>query len=311
MDELITVITLTYYSTHIYETIDSVLSQTYSNIQYIISDDGSEGFDKSAIEKYISKNKKANIVSYTVLAGEVNVGTVKNMNRAIDISEGKYIVPLSGDDIFYDSTTLYKWANEFKKTNAEIITAKREVYDEGMTKLVEICPKKQQINNIVNLSPRELFEKLTVSNFIFGASTARTRESFLKYGKYDETYRLIEDYPMILKLLRNNVKIHFMDCAVIKYRLGGISSTHKINRDYFKEQDLIFEKEVMPYCLKPEYSRKLYEKWKHEIISSHNYRYNMDMNRDNKLIQLFYSVIYIISNPKKRIENMLLRLQNN
>lgn len=56
---LVSVVTLTYKNfDYIYKTIDSVISQNYNNIEYIIADDGSENFPYEDINNYINNKKK-------------------------------------------------------------------------------------------------------------------------------------------------------------------------------------------------------------------------------------------------------------
>ena len=61
-DELISISILTYRNyRYLYEALESVFSQDYSNIELIVSDDGSDNFPEDEIRTYIQKNKKNNI----------------------------------------------------------------------------------------------------------------------------------------------------------------------------------------------------------------------------------------------------------
>ena len=97
---MISVIILCYNNFEYYkECIDSILCQTYDNIEIIISDDGSLNFPESEIYNYIYSNMSKNIKKITVNINEHNLGIVKNYNKAIKLSEGDYIFYLAIDDV--------------------------------------------------------------------------------------------------------------------------------------------------------------------------------------------------------------------
>lgn len=100
-DELISISILTYRNyRYLYEALESVFSQDYSNIELIVSDDGSDNFPEDEIRTYIQKNKKNNIKNVIVNHEKVNQGTVKHINKVIDLANGDYFAALAGDDVF-------------------------------------------------------------------------------------------------------------------------------------------------------------------------------------------------------------------
>lgn len=247
--DLITVLTLNYNNPFLYESIDSVLSQTYSNIQYIIFDDHSQkiDFNVDRVKKYIQENNKGNIKEIIVSQNEKNLGTIKNLNRAHKLAKGKYIFNLAGDDAFYDSKVLEEWVSYFKKTQAEIVTACQALYDEKLENEISILPKKKDIEILQTENQQMIWDHLCRRNFIMGCSTARTKECMDNGGGYDESYRYVEDYPWNLKMIRKGYKILFWNRCVIKYRWGGISSPSRMNGDYLKDSVKILKKEILPY----------------------------------------------------------------
>ena len=88
--ELVTVLTLNYNNPFLYESIDSVLNQTYSDIQYIIFDDCSQKvhFNAEKVKEYIETHNKGNIKEIVIKQNEKNVGIIKNLNRALKYVKG-------------------------------------------------------------------------------------------------------------------------------------------------------------------------------------------------------------------------------
>lgn len=121
-DELISISILTYRNyRYLYEALESVFSQDYSNIELIVSDDGSDNFPEDEIRTYIQKNKKNNIKNVIVNHEKVNQGTVKHINKVIDLANGDYFAALAGDDVFYDEKTISTYMDNFKKNPQYLI----------------------------------------------------------------------------------------------------------------------------------------------------------------------------------------------
>jgi glycosyltransferase involved in cell wall biosynthesis len=265
-----------------------VLHQTYQNIQYIVIDDGSLVFDEESIKAFISKNKSSNIFEVIVLKKEKNEGTVKALNLGISKAKGEIIFNLAGDDCFADNDVLSDWVKEFDRTGADIITAKRAVYDSELENLISIEPNDNQIDIIKSKPPQELFEEMVGENIIFGCCTARTKKSFDIFGLYDENYKYIEDFSSNMQLLRNGQQIHFFDRVVVKYRSSGISSLSKINKTYFNESDTLFNKEILPYTINSKRAKKAYKMWKKKIaqmIKNKQFKIKLNKYKNNHVYE--------------------------
>jgi len=193
------------------------------------------------------------------------------LNIAFEQSTGKYIFNLADDDCFFDNNVLLDWVNEFIKTGALVMTAKRAVYSADLTTLSKIEPDSWIIDRLNNKQPKDLFEINRGQNYILGCVTAKKREIISQFP-YDPSYKIIEDYPVILKMLRHNTKIHYFDRIVIKYRVGGISDGDNINSKYLKESDRLFKNEVLPYTTNKFKARLEYYKWKKNIKKYQNYK---------------------------------------
>ena len=250
----------------IFQAIDSVLSQTYPQIQYIITDDHSEDFRFDDITSYIQKNNQGNIVDFKIVQTNENSGISNNLNYGLSFAEGKYLFNLAADDAFYDVDVLDEWVQKFESTNAQIITAERAVYDADlMTKLYE-APTDEEKAIIKSSTPSELFEAMAGYNIVFGCCTARTKSNYDLLGGYDKQYRNIEDYPANMKALRNGINILFWDRTVIKYRTGGISSSGGLCTQYLQESDSIFQNEILPYTANKANAKRRYKTWKYNAI---------------------------------------------
>jgi glycosyltransferase involved in cell wall biosynthesis len=92
---LVTVITVTYNSSlYVRDAIESVLAQTYRNIEYIISDDCSTDDTWKIISEYKDPRIRAS-------RNEFNLREYANRNKAIDMATGEYLMFIDGDDIIF------------------------------------------------------------------------------------------------------------------------------------------------------------------------------------------------------------------
>ena len=261
---LISVIIPSYNSPDLWGTLESLAVQDYPHIQPVLVDDGSESFDTAAAEAFFRDHNRGNLEQIIVLQNPENRGTVHTMNRALSHCRGTYIFNLAGDDCFADPQVLSDWVEAFRQTGARVMTAYRSVWDQKLEHCIGTEPTAAQVRSLREKSPKQLFEELAEANFIFGSVTARTAQSFRQYGAYDEAYRLIEDHPAILKLLRQGEPIVFFDRVAVKCRTGGTSSAENYNEVYAQDVDRILTHEVLPYTVHPAAMKRAYARWKRE-----------------------------------------------
>lgn len=266
-ERMVTVITLSYQSKYLYETIDSVLNQTYEQIQYIISDDGSESFQTEEIKEYISHNHKGNICDLVVLHHKENMGTVKNLNQALTFVKGDLILYLSADDLFYDEEVIQDWVDFFSGGKFQIATALRAIYDRKTGEAQAVLPSRKQIQLLLHGKKEDIFDELVKANFIFHCNIVYTKQFMEEHLPYDERYRLIEDHPMNLRWVRMGMVFGFLDRISILYSCDGASSPLNLNQTYLKDVKKIYKNEVFPFTNHPAKNRFYYFRWKMNHIN--------------------------------------------
>ncbi len=239
-----------------------MVEQTYPNIEYIIADDCSANITQKDIQLISDYVNKSHIKTYKFIKQKENLGTVKNLNSALRIATGDYVFLLSADDIFHNKNVLKDWVGVFQKTGANVITAYRELYDGDMKDVIGVTPNLRQAKRIKTFSPNQLYQDLCRVNYVFGCVTARTMKSLQKYGFFDERYRVLEDYPMNLYLLRMGEPLYFWDNIVVKSRNTGISNPKRFNDIYEKDSDLLYHLELSRYAEDKEKIKKSYSIWK-------------------------------------------------
>ena len=125
MDELISVIVPVYnVEKYISRCIESIMKQTYKNIEIILIDDGSTDNSGKICDEYSLKDDRINVIH------KKNGGLSDARNTGLDIAKGKYISLIDSDDFVskFFIETLY---NTCKNENCEIAICEYErVYEE-------------------------------------------------------------------------------------------------------------------------------------------------------------------------------------
>jgi glycosyltransferase involved in cell wall biosynthesis len=115
--DLISVIIPTYNRAHLIKrSIDSVLSQTYKNLELIIVDDGSTDNTKEVIDSINDER--------LVYIKQKNQGASAARNKGIDIAKGKYIAFNDSDDVWH-LDKLEKEITKLKENNADVVFCKQ------------------------------------------------------------------------------------------------------------------------------------------------------------------------------------------
>ena len=97
MKEMVSIITPLYNSEEfIKDTVDSVLSQTYTNWEMIIVDDASTDKSVAIIQELIDGDDRVKLLRLSK-----NVGAAQARNRALELCSGRFIAFLDSDDIWY------------------------------------------------------------------------------------------------------------------------------------------------------------------------------------------------------------------
>ena len=219
MSDRVSIVVLTYNDFSLLpRCLESVFAQDYQDIELIIQDDGSKNYDRESIEVLVGK-KKDNIRNVIINHNSVNVGTVKNYNNAVKTSTGDYIIPLSCDDVLFDSEVISNIVHCFQKTQCNVCTG----YVVGELSQT-VWPSKKEIQLLLPENRARLRKHIYASNFIFGAAIY-WRASYLKgLGGFDEEFILVEDYPMVLRLIEEKETIMFIPQKTVIHGENGVST---------------------------------------------------------------------------------------
>ncbi|MDE6713505.1 MAG: glycosyltransferase [Lachnospiraceae bacterium] len=215
-------------------TIESVMKQTYTDAEVILSDDGSQNYNVSILEQYAATlRKKYGQVRINI--NEKNVGTVKHLNRVLKMAEGKYLLSCSSGDIFAKEDTVEKIVKVFEQKGTLLLTTRR----------MDVMPEKKKMRPsvltgiLLMYAPGILLDyMIRKKNVLSGCCTFYQKKLFESYGYFDERYHLVEDYPYYVMLLQKKVKFGWSSMVSIHHRMGGVS-TGRVHPSIYKDIELM------------------------------------------------------------------------
>ena len=224
MNSLVSVVIATYNSSQfLTETLDSVSKQTWNNIELIITDDASSDNTTEVYNKWIINNGKRFIYS-EIITAQKNTGVSANVNRGLHASKGEWIVLLAGDDTLkakcIEDNMLFINTHPEVKVLFSRIDVYRDTFD-PVNHIKTIPDDPFNVDSIMapGRSADSQYKMLLISDRItFTPSVYFHRETLLSVGGFDERFKLLEDYPIWLKLTKKGIRLNFMDKVTVNYR---------------------------------------------------------------------------------------------
>ena len=205
----ISIITVTLNSeSTIRDTLNSVLSQSYKNIEHIVVDGGSIDGTKKILKKYPNKNKK--IYSYK------NSGIYSAINYGIKKSSGDYITILNSDDFYNSNTTIQNVVKEIKKNKDIKIFFGSIVYF-----------KNNEFYKILRFYSPYKFQRSQMLNGIMPPHPATfvKKEIYQENNLYNKNFKIASDFEFFLRIIYiKKIKFKIIKLLITRMRLGGISS---------------------------------------------------------------------------------------
>ena len=200
------IITITYNAASVIKpTLDSVISQTYTNYEYILVDGGSKD-DTVAIGK-ASGIKFAHIIS------ERDKGIYDAMNKGIALATGDYLCFLNAGDAFYTPETL--------QTIVNAISNEKELPDVLYGETAEVDDNRNFVRMRRLQAPKELDWRSFKNGMLVCHQAFYARREIVPM--YDLKYRLSADVDWCIKVMKRAKKMVNVNATVVNYLQNGIS----------------------------------------------------------------------------------------
>lgn len=223
MTPLISIIIPTCNRVHLIgETLDSILSQIYTNWECIIVDDGSMDDTENVVKEYINQDNR---FQFHQRPADSIKGANTCRNYGFELSKGEYIKWFDSDDIM-----------SFNLLEKQILSFNNDV-DVGVCKLAYYDFDKR-----ISIKENRIFSTYLIEDYITGKiafyiSGPLWKRSFLEKQAdlFDVHITNLDDWDFNLRMLYQEPSIVYVDELLIQYRIHGDSLSHEINKLNFNE----------------------------------------------------------------------------
>lgn len=204
----ITVVTPSFNTVDTIEsTLESVASQTYTNIEHLVMDGGSNDGTIDLLKAW--KNHSL------LLESAKDSGIYDALNKGINKATGDVIGFMHADDVFQDSEVLVKIARAFEDPSVDV------VYGDL------VYASNQDLNQVVRFwrAGNFVMRKLRFGWMPPHPTFYVRRSVYRNFGAFDLRYRISADYDCMLRILsRSEIKTTYIPEILVRMRLGGVSN---------------------------------------------------------------------------------------
>ena len=193
--------------------IDSVLRQSFKEIEVLIIDDCSTDGSRELLNIYA--REYPDIIR--AVFNTKNLGVSRNRHAGILASRGKYITTLDSDDLYADETKLereYFLIKQYENNDGRDIIAfsnVRMLFNDTSESLVGTCE---------NIREGDIFESMLLRKHFIPRDFLFKREMYFRVGGYNPSYKIYEDWNFKLKLAQR-YQFYYTGIVGIVYRRHG------------------------------------------------------------------------------------------
>lgn len=255
----ISIVTINYNNAEgLRRTLRSVAAQTYSNIEHIVIDGGSNDGSVDIIKEYVNQ-----CVTYDVLwVSEKDKGIYDAMNKGVKKATGDYVWILNSGDAVAAPNVIERMVAVLDADSQEPRVESREI-DLLMGNIVRVRGNKKEYAPFPKtVDDRRIDDRLTpqpidVSMLTFYSGTVPQdaafvkRELFEKYGYFDDKLKICADWKLYLNMIAlGGVRPWYVDIDVVLFDMTGISNA---NNELRLAERKAYLKEVLPTSVRKDY----------------------------------------------------------
>lgn len=199
---------------YIEEAIMSILSQTFTDFEFIIINDGSTDASQSIISSYAEKDSRIRVIE------QENIGLIRSLNKGLKHARSKYIARMDADDISLP-----------KRLEQQLMKMEEEKLDLCGCHYFSVDDQNQYLDATVVSCDTDLNRLALSYNVPFAHGSVMIRREFLEQHsfEYGQTkFKSAEDYALWIKCVESGANISNVDEFLFKYRdIAGTLSKQK------------------------------------------------------------------------------------
>lgn len=188
--------------------IESVLSQTYKEIEYIIIDGGSRDGTVDIIASYGNR--------ITKMISQPDEGLYHAMNKGVDLATGEIVGFINADDMINSDDCVTAIVEKFKQSNADAVYGDNIYVDQHNTSKIVRYWRAGEYN-------KNNFRKGWMPPHL---STYIKRKYYSEFGLFRKDMKIAGDYELMLRFFyKNKLRVIYINKIIARMRAGGISNS--------------------------------------------------------------------------------------
>jgi glycosyltransferase len=203
------------------DALDSVLSQTYKDIEFIVVDGASTDGTIEIVKSYGNK--------ITKFISEKDKGIYDGLNRGVSLATGDIVAFLHSDDIYASHIIIEEIDKVFESDSSLdgvygdlVYTPKNDI-----NKVLRYWKSKEYNNSLLKKGWMPAHPTLFLKKDVYD-----------KYGKFDLNFKIAADYDFMLRVLKSGIKVEYIPKIMYKMRVGGESNKSIKNIILKSKEDL-------------------------------------------------------------------------
>ncbi|MFH2106767.1 MAG: sugar nucleotide-binding protein [Candidatus Micrarchaeota archaeon] len=201
---------------YIRESVDSVLNQTYKNIELILIDNVSTDGTKEVIQEYEKKDRRVKAIYH-----KENMGYGGSINDGFANATGKYIALTSSDDIWYLEKLDIQVLQLISFNDSDLVHSDADIID-GKGKKTGTIRKLYRLDT--SKASGNVFDYLTTKNICCTSTVLFRKECLKTYGEFDPELRFAHDWWFYIKLSQKH-KFYYCPERLVAYRVHSTNVT--------------------------------------------------------------------------------------
>jgi len=200
--------------------VNSVLSQDYNNIEYLVIDGGSTDKTIPLLEKYRNK------IQY--LVSETDKGHYHAINKGLKLASGEIIAILNSDDFYTNNQVISRVAELLMDSNVDALYGDLHYVD-----------KEDKDKIIRNWKSGKYTPGLFLKGWMPPHPAFFVKSSiYKKFGGFREDLSLSADYELMLRFIHlNRISLCYLPEVLVKMRVGGKGNASILQRIKANFQD--------------------------------------------------------------------------
>ena len=234
MEEKIDILLATYNGEkYVGEQIESILTQTYKNINLIISDDKSQDNTRKIIEEYAKKDQRI-----TIFFQEENLGYIKNFEFLIKQVKSNYFMLSDQDDVWLPEK-VEKSIKKLKEENADLVFGDLEVVDQSLHTIYPSFGDFMKLNRKIKKC-KNSYEMNYLYNCVTGCTLLAKSKTIQDFMPIPANSKYVVHDHWIALMTSLHGKLAYIPEKLIKYRQHGDNQigTEKISHKFNKMEQV-------------------------------------------------------------------------